>query len=193
MSMFVGVMQNISEGKNVADVHQSFSMTDVGMGETARSLFVSFIGICAIGGSLISKKMYATLGGQTFTSFTTALMGIGFVWFSTVPPMLKQSWPMFAGAVMHCLTVSQGMYSKTVAAEMATAANWGQGEYQGALANMRALASAVLPLVLARIYAWSKTGGRNRPGLTYQVVAVTAILNELMFRSLSAEDLNVKK
>merc|ERR1712217_658113 len=105
-------------------------------------------------------------------------------WYSVVPPLLRQSWPMFVGCLIGIGGANPNMYTRSVASELAKSKGWGQGEFSGALANMRALVSSVVPLVLARIYSWSTQNGRNWPGAAYQAVAVFNLLTEIVFRTV---------
>lgn len=187
-----GVMQNIPEGKNLADIHQTFSVSDVGMTEAARGSFISFFGFCQLVGAILAKKLTGAMGGQSFTSLCTFSISASMLWYSIVPPAIRQSWPMFVGAAMQLFVSASPGYTKAVAAEYAKKAGWGMGEFQGAMANMRAVTSATVPLLLATVYAWSKRNGRSRPGLAYQLVAACGILTELLFRTLSARDLAIK-
>lgn len=193
LSILGGVMQNIPEGKNLADIHQTFCRSDVGMSDMARGAFVSFFGFSQVVGVVLGKKLTSCIGGRSFTTLAHCSISAAMLWYSTVPVKLRTSWPMFVGAVLQLFVTSSTGYTKAVATEYAQAAKWGMGEFQGALANLRALTSSIIPLVVAAVYSWSKRGGRNRPGLAYQLVAVLSLVTEIMFRTLSSNDLALKQ
>jgi len=184
-------MQQICEGKNLADVHQSFSRRDVGMTESERSSFVSFLGLCLLINARTNRILIPKMGGRRFTTFANLCNHFGsMLWYSTIPLALRQSWTMFMGALIGCPGWGATSFTRAIATAHAVSAGWGRGEFSGALANMRALVAVVTPLILGRVYAWSTTGGRKYPGLPYQLVALSGLATELVWRSLSESDLS---
>ena len=194
LSLVSGAMQQICEGKNLADVHQSFSRRDVGMSESERSSFVSFLGLCLLINARTNRILIPKIGGRKFTTFANLCNHFGsMLWYSTIPLALRKSWTMFAGALIGCPGWGATSFTRAIATSHAVKAGWGRGEYSGALANMRALVAVVTPLILGRVYAWSTSGGRKYPGLAYQLVALSGLATELVWRSLSESDLAVSR
>ena len=71
----------MSEGKNLADLHQTYSRHDVRMSETARSGFVSVLGLCIFVTGIGNKIIAPKLGGYTFTSLCSAIKITEFSWY----------------------------------------------------------------------------------------------------------------
>jgi len=190
LSLLAGSLQHIPEGKNLADVHQSFSRRDVGMTDSERTSFVSFLGVCLLINARTSKILLPKLGGRRFTTFANLINHcLSLLWYSTVPLHVKQSWTMFVGALIGCPGWNAHAFTRAAATSHASAAGWGRGEFSGALANMRALTAIIVPLCLGRVYAFTTSGGRNYPGAAYQLVALSGLFTEAIWQMLREEDI----
>ena len=79
--LYPSLPQQVSEGKNLADLHQTYSRHDVRMSETARSGFVSVLGLCIFVTGIGNKIIAPKLGGYTFTSLCSAIKITEFSWY----------------------------------------------------------------------------------------------------------------
>ena len=187
-SIVGGALQQICEGKNLADVHQSFSRRDVGMNESERSTFVAFIGIILFVNP--QKYFLRWFGGPKYTTLAIFANHIGgLLMYSTLPLVIRQAWTMMFTCAVSSIGWGASDYPRAIATKLAIQAGWGRGEYSGALAQLRAAVAVVTPYVLGNIYAWSTSNGRSYPGLAYQFVSVTGILTYFYWRTITDEDI----
>merc|ERR1712216_715116 len=186
LSLMAGFLQKADEGKNLADLHQIYSLKHVGMSEAARGNFVSFVGACVLLGARMSKVTMSMLGGHGHTTFSNLICIASLGYFATVPQWLKgQWWPMFLGLLVSSLGWNADTYVKAQGAVHAEAAGFGNGEYSAMLANMRSVMTSLAPTIYARVYAWSIASGRDMPGLAYLVSAIFKVVAELIYQSMS--------
>lgn len=196
LSLMAGFLQKADEGKNLADLHQVYSLNDVGLSKAARGNFVSWVGLCVLVGSRMGKLTLKKLGGHGHTTFSNLISIVALAFFATVPRWFKNIannwWPMFLGLLISSLGWNANSYVQAQGVVHAEAAGIGNGEYSAMLANMRSVMSSLAPTLYARVYAWSTSGGRNMPGLSYMVSAVFKVLAELCYQSMSADAIENK-
>lgn len=189
LSLMAGFLQKADEGKNLADLHQIYALKHVGMSETARGNFVSFVGACVLLGARMSKVTMSMLGGHGHTTFSNLICIASLAFFATVPQWFKNAtnnwWPMYLGLLVSSLGWNADTYVKAQGAVHAENAGFGNGEYSAMLANMRSVMTSLAPTIYARVYAWSIAAGRDMPGLAYMVSAVFKVVAELMYQSMN--------
>lgn len=199
LSLMAGFLQKADEGKNLADLHQVYSLKDVGLSEAARGNFVSWIGACVLVGARMSKVTMSSLGGHGHTTFSNMISIASLLFFATVPRWFKCTpktpnnwWPMFAGILISSLGWNADTYVKAQGVVHAEAAGIGNGEYSAMLANMRSVMSTLAPTLYAAVYARSTARGQAMPGLAYLVAAMFKVAAELLYQSMSAKTIEMK-
>ena len=128
-SIVGGALQQICEGKNLADVHQSFSRRDVGMNESERSTFVAFIGIILFVNP--QKYFLRWFGGPKYTTLAIFANHIGgLLMYSTLPLVIRQAWTMMFTCAVSSIGWGASDYPRAIATKLAIQAGWGRGEYR---------------------------------------------------------------
>jgi len=196
LSLMAGFLQKADEGKNLADLHQLYSLNNIGLSQTARGNFVSWVGMCVLVGARTAKVTLNKLGGHGHTTFSNLISIFALAFFAIVPLRFKNSannwWPMFLGLLISALGWNANSYAQAQGAVHAEAVGIGNGEYSAMLANMRSIMSCLAPTLYAKVYMWSTSGGRNMPGLSYMISAVFKVAAELCYQSMSADAIENK-
>merc|ERR1711865_198803 len=193
LSLISGFLQKADEGKNLADLHQIYARNDCLMSDAARGNFVSTIGACVLLGVRWAKFSMEKFGGSMHTTLSNLICIGSLVFFAVVPRLFKNTkynwWPMFLGILISSLGWNADNHVKPRAAAHADAAGIGNGEFSAMLSNMRAVMSTLAPSLYAQVYSWSTADGRAMPGLAYLVSAMFKVVAELLFQTMSTEEI----
>eukprot|EP00421_Protoceratium_reticulatum_P049106 CAMPEP_0168453060 /NCGR_PEP_ID=MMETSP0228-20121227/49488_1 /TAXON_ID=133427 /ORGANISM="Protoceratium reticulatum, Strain CCCM 535 (=CCMP 1889)" /LENGTH=450 /DNA_ID=CAMNT_0008467759 /DNA_START=32 /DNA_END=1384 /DNA_ORIENTATION=+ len=196
LSLVCGSLMCADEGKNLADVHQSYALQDVGMSDAARANFVSGAGVCVLINARSSKRTLKWFGGPGHTTFSNLISLAVMIYWATVPLVFRKtrfnSLSMYLGLLLGCTGWSAGIYVRAQGALHAQAAGIGNGEYSAMLANMRSVTSAIAPILYSQIYKWSVTGGRYLPGLVYLFCSLFKLASEGLLRTMSQDEIEGK-
>merc|ERR1712232_1531092 len=133
--------------------------------------------------------MLKNMSIRAYTSTTNMTNIIAYIMRAFVE---KRAW-LFVGTVPIMLPGVNGVSAnalKGLATAIATAEGFGKGEFSAYCNNIRAIVSAVAPIILAKFYVWSNKKGFGAS--TYWLVGLIAgVLPELLFRNMTDNELKL--
>lgn len=180
LSFLSGMFHNCSEGKNLADLHQSYGKKDVGLQDDIRWVMTSFVGLWVFISGFVSRRLMKVLGGRSFTTMASAFRVVGMTWYANIPWRVKQLWTMNVGSFLGSFGWQSGKYPQAVTINYAVKnCGWGRGEITAAINQLREIMAIVGPLIYARIYA---AASGSWPGAHYQFVGLLCFLTEVFGR-----------
>jgi len=186
LSFLSGMFHNASEGKNLADLHQSYSKQHVGLKDDVRWMVTSFVGLWVFISGYVSRAAMKLLGGRNFTTMASCFRVVGMTWYSQIPWRVQKLWTMNVGSFLGSFGWQSGKYPQAIAINYAVKERgWGRGEITAAINQLREMMAILGPLTYARLYAYgSRTGN---PGLHYLFVAMLCLSTEIFGRNLITE------
>ena len=101
------MFHNCSEGKNLADLHQSYGKKDVGLQDDIRWVMTSFVGLWVFISGFVSRRLMKVLGGRSFTTMASAFRVVGMTWYANIPWRVKQLWTMNVGSFLGSFGIAQ--------------------------------------------------------------------------------------
>uniref|UniRef100_A0A7S1LUZ7 Major facilitator superfamily (MFS) profile domain-containing protein n=1 Tax=Alexandrium catenella TaxID=2925 RepID=A0A7S1LUZ7_ALECA len=176
-------LQFYLEGKNWSDFLEIWKRQHLGWTvEGSRNFVVAYGTLCIIAGLKITPLFLKTLSAKSFTSCTNLTNMLGFLLRGST----QITW-VFLLAILPMLPGVNGASTsalKALAQDHATAEGFGKGEFSAYQNNLRALASAVAPVMIGNYYAWCRQKSVN-VGTTFMMGAlIGCVLPELAMRSL---------
>jgi len=174
-------LQFYLEGKNWSDFIEIWKREHLGWDVVGSRNFVVAYGVlCIIAGTKLTPALLNGLSAKGFSSLTNVTNALGFV----LRGATENPW-VFIAAVPFMLPGVNGASStalRAVAQDCATAEGFGKGEFAAYQNNLRAITSAIAPMLIGNYYAWCLKRG-VKPGSNFWLGAlIGAILPELLMR-----------
>lgn len=171
-------VQCFAEGKSMSDLNSAFMLNDLKMGDEMRSAWVTCFGGAMIGAGIIGSVSVRKFGPRLHTTLQNLATVLGFATNGAFASVTS----MFAMAFFLLFASERGAGMKALAAKAAKEQGLPMGQFQGAFANLRALAVAASPLLYSSLYAiFSAADAANR---TYFAAAFTIFIAEAIQRSI---------
>lgn len=186
----ITTLQGFIEGKNLSDFALAFMKVNMNWGIAGIRNWLSLYGLTNfVSGMLLTPYLLKNLTVRSYTSLTNLTNTIAYavrafvggrtwLYISTVPIML----PGVNGVSANAL--------KAVASDLAKAEGFGMGEFSAYGNNLRAIISALAPVILGNFYSWSQKKGFG--GSTYWLVGVIAgVIPQILFQNMTDDELEV--
>lgn len=187
--VIVAALQFIVEGKSIADLNGYYLLNEAKLPDDKRALYNTTWGVVMTAGGKIGPLTIRKLGMRghtTLQNFATAL-GLALTGATT------HIGAIFAALPVHVFAMERGAAVRSMAITAADQKGMGSGEFAAKIANFRAIAVAIAPMLYARAYAAGLGFKTRMPGLPYFVGAAVVLLSEAIHRSLTDAQLNIKK
>eukprot|EP00746_Dinoflagellata_sp_MGD_P002355 gnl/MRDRNA2_/MRDRNA2_104571_c0_seq1.p1 gnl/MRDRNA2_/MRDRNA2_104571_c0~~gnl/MRDRNA2_/MRDRNA2_104571_c0_seq1.p1 ORF type:complete len:401 (+),score=67.11 gnl/MRDRNA2_/MRDRNA2_104571_c0_seq1:1-1203(+) len=189
----ITTFQMCCEGKNLLDLAEVWKRYHIGWGvEGSRNFIVAYGSACILAGQFLTPKMLKGMSVNSFTTVTNMTNALGFflrgIYPSAVVFMLAVI-PMLPG-----VNGNSAIALKTSLTDKATKEGFGKGEISAWTSNLRALTSAICPVLYGNYYAWCVKKGVY-PGSTFWLAGLLgAVLPQvLLWRMKDKEDQETKK
>lgn len=155
--------------------------------DARRSLYVTCLGVVMTLSGWIGPRTIARFGMRGHTTLQNAASAAGF----TLTGSTTSASLIFAALPVYAFAMERGAAVRSLAVGAAAEAGMGKGEFAAAMANLRAIAVAVAPLLYASAYAAGIAAPRRQPGRPYYYAAVIAVVAEVLHRTLSRRQLRL--
>jgi len=169
------------EPKNVSILKKMHNMQTLGMSQWMMSNMASLTGVGMFVQSPISR-VCARMGANTvcFRSLANVFTSMGYA----LQGMIVTTWAALFGSI--CLFVGEGrsLANKGMAIDLAAKGGWGRGEFNGKLANLRALMGIASTLLYSRCY--NAGFRRGCPSFSLFVPALVSAITEVLCRIQAA-------
>ena len=180
-------LQAFLEGKNVSDIVQIWQREHLGWDIFGMRNFTAAYGVaCVLTGALLTPRLLRSLSPRAFTSFTNTTNAFGFVlrgateipavfWCAVVP-------------LLPGVNAASTQAFKSLIASRAVAAGVGRGELSAWVNNLRALCSAVAPVLYGNAYAFFRERDVFAGHVFTLAALVGAVLPEVLHRRMPADE-----
>jgi MFS family permease len=181
----ISALQCFCEGKSISDLNTYYLLNEAKFSGARRSLFITCLGVVMTISGMVGQHTIKSLGMRGHTTLQNLASAIGFslMGSSTSAPAIFSVLPIYAFAMERSAAI------KSLAVKAADQAGMGKGEYAAAMANLRAIAVGVAPLLYARVYARSLAVKGVPRGSPYFAAALIALICEAMHQTLSDKQL----
>merc|ERR1712232_697733 len=181
-------LQGFIEGKNLSDFAMAFMKVNMNWGVAEIRNWVSIYGLTNfMSGMLLTPYLLKNLTVRSYTSLTNLTNTIAYAIRAFVG---GRTW-LYVGTVPIMLPGVNGVSSnalKAVANDRAKAEGFGMGEFSAYCNNLRAIISALAPVILGNFYAWSQRKGFG--GSTYWLVGLIAgVIPQILFQNMTEDEL----
>lgn len=168
------------QGTQLSDILLVYMGNDCGFSQQMQNYSIVAYGTTMMIAGQLVKRSVATFGELGHTSASLFVSVIGFVLWS-----VPKTWTHFVGLFIQGLGYER--LSTCLAAGVRHCAREGMGKAEAAAAftNMRGFTAIVIPLFYARVYAFGRKKGF--PGLPFAFAACTAVVAEMINRSLGTK------
>jgi len=183
----VCTFQYMMEGKNVSDFAAQWWFNQMKWGVLDVRNYVTIYGLsCVLSGMFLIPKMAKEMTVRAFTSVGNASNVVNFAMKSfTAPSSGVYYLVSFLG--LPGVNASSGTLVRAITVRKAAGEGFGRGEFSAYSNNLRAIPSALGPMLYGYVYAGFQD---SFPGLAYLVAAIFGgIIPEVLMRSLSDDEL----
>lgn len=187
-NVVITTLQGFIEGKNLSDFGLAFMKENMGWSVTDIRNWVSVYGATnVLSGITVTPYLLKQYSVRAYTSITNWTNILAYILRAFVE---RRNW-LYIGTVPLMLPGVNGVSStalKSVAAAQADLAGFGKAEFAAYSNNLRAIISAVAPILMTNAYVVCHRKGFA--GATYWIIGiVAAVVPELLLQRLSDEEL----
>jgi len=127
-----------------------------------------------VSGRFMAPYVIKNFGGDTFTSIACWASAAAFALMGT----FSEAWSPWGGLALHSpgINATGAMATKATAVNHAIRQGYGKGEFNGYVANMRALTVVIAPLLYGRAYAFFANNTKGGGGRVWWLLMVIAAL-----------------
>ena len=148
----ITTLQTALEGKCMSDMHQIWARNHLMLNFTTGRVFLQCYGLsCVLGGMFLTPLLLKTLSARSFTTLCNVGLMIGkSMRMSSFPPLYFA----FTIPVLPGVNGAAASALKGIQGQHAVAAGFGKGEFSAWTNNLRALMSAITPVMMGNLYAY---------------------------------------
>jgi hypothetical protein len=190
--MMVTGLQTASEGRTINTMVSGYMQNDLGWGWPKINGFIASFGFTLIFGGLTVKRMIVRLGMRRFTTVANFANVCNLLLFARVGPLRRLLSPdagMFLGVLFAAFGARKRDAVESLVMSHGAEQGFGRGFLSGSLMNWRAVVNVFGPLAFGQAYAYGVK--RKNPEFVFVAAAGTVVAAELVWRTLSVEELGL--